>query len=132
MSRLQRMAAYAFLGWSADFAFNRALAPLRGQPLLEIETSPWMLPLYALIQPLFEPAHDVLRGRPWALRGAVYGAGFIGVEYATGRLLRHLLGEAPWDYSHVRFQLHGVTRFDYFPLWALAGLALERVHDRLT
>ncbi len=43
MSGWQRMAAYALLGWSTDFAFNRALAPLRGRPLLEVHTSPWML-----------------------------------------------------------------------------------------
>ncbi len=73
-----------------------------------------------------------MRGRlPWLPRGAVYGVGFLGVEYASGRLLRRLLGEAPWDYSHARYQLHGLTRFDYFPLWPLAGLGLEPVHDRL-
>jgi hypothetical protein len=131
MSRPRRMAVYALLGWGVDFAYNQALAPLRGEPVLEVRTSPWMLPLYGLIQPLFEPAHDALRGRSRLLRGAVYGAGFLGVEYASGRLLRRLRGQAPWDYSHVRFQLHGLTRFDYFPLWALAGLALEHVHDRL-
>ena len=132
MSRQQRTAAYALLGWSTDFAFNRVLAPLRGRPLLEVHTSLWMLPLYGLIQPLFEPAHDALRGRSRLVRGAVYGTGFLAVEYAGGRLLRRLRGEAPWDYSHVRFQLHSLTRLDYFPLWALAGLALERVHDRLS
>jgi hypothetical protein len=127
-----RFAAYAALGWCADFAFNRALARRRGQPLRAIETSLWMLPVYGLVQPLYEPAHNALRRRPWPVRGAVYGAGFLAVEYASGRLLRRLLGKAPWDYSHARYHLHGLVRADYFPLWALAGLGLERVHDRLT
>lgn len=131
MGRLSRAAVYAVVGYATDTAFNRALAPLRGERLLELHTSPWMLPLYALVQPLFEPVHDRLRGRPWPVRAATYGVGFIAVEYASGRVLRRLRGEAPWDYSHARFQLHGVTRFDYLPLWALAGLALERLHDRL-
>jgi hypothetical protein len=90
-----------------------------------------MLPLYALIQPLYEPAHDVLRTRAIPMRASAYGAGFLAVEYASGRLFRRVLGQAPWDYSHARLQLHGLTRLDYFPLWALAGLALERLHDRL-
>jgi hypothetical protein len=127
----RRFAAYAVLGWCVDFAFNHALARRRRQPLLEMRTSAWMLPLYGLIQPLYEPAHDVLRGRSWVLRGAVYGAGFMAVEYASGRVLRRLLGEAPWDYSHARYHLHGLVRADYFPLWAAAGLMLEPVHDRL-
>lgn len=55
-----------------------------------------MLPLYALIQPLFEPMHDALRDRvPLIVRGAVYGAGFMCMEYAGGRLLRRFRGEAP-------------------------------------
>jgi hypothetical protein len=91
-----------------------------------------MLPLYALVQPLFEPVHDALRDRvPLLVRGGVYGAGFMCMEYAGGRLLRRFRGEAPWDYSHTRFHVHGLVRVDYFPLWAAAGLALERVHDQL-
>ncbi len=131
MERLKRAAAYAVVGFAAESAFNGALARFRGERVLRLRTSPWMLPVYALVQPLFEPAHERLRGRPWPVRAAAYGAGFIGVEYASGRALRRLRGEAPWDYSHARFQVHGLTRFDYVPLWALAGLGLERLHDRL-
>jgi len=128
-----RAAVYALTGWGVDFAFNRLGALLHGRPLLENRTSPLMLPVYALIQPLYEPAHGLLRDRlRWPWRGAVYGAGFITVEYASGRLLRRVRGEAPWDYSHARRQLHGLTRFDYFPLWAAAGLMIERLHDLLT
>jgi uncharacterized membrane protein len=58
--------------------------------------------------------------------------GFFAVEYLFGRLLRNVVGEAPWDYSRARFNLHGLVRLDYLPLWAGAGLALEPLHDRLT
>jgi hypothetical protein len=128
VNALARAALYGALGWSTDFAFNQLLSTGRGQPL-ENRTSPWMLPLYALIQPLYEPVHDALRGRVWPLRAAAYGAGFIAVEYASGRVLRRLSGASPWDYSHARLQLHGLTRFDYFPLWGAYGLGLERLHD---
>jgi hypothetical protein len=132
VNALARAAFYAALGWSTDFAFNQLLARRRGQRVLELRTSAWNLPLYALIQPLYEPLHDALRGRAMPLRAVAYGAGFIVVEYASGRVLRRACGVAPWDYSHARLQLHGLTRFDYFPLWGAYGLALERVHDRLT
>lgn len=131
MNAPARAVLYGALGWATDFAFNQLLARRRGQRVLELRTSAWNIPLYALIQPLYEPVHDALRRRPWPLRAAGYGVGFIAVEYAAGRVLRRALGAAPWDYSHARFQLDGLTRFDYFPLWAVYGLALEGVHDRL-
>jgi hypothetical protein len=92
-----------------------------------------MLPVYAMSQPLFEPAHRAMRGRVsvWG-RALIYGGGFHAAEYLSGRLLRLVVGRAPWDYSDARWQLDGLIRFDYFPLWAAAGLATERLHDRLT
>ncbi len=96
-------------------------------------TSPLMLPVYAMIQPLFEPVHRAMGGRvPLWGRALVYGSGFHAAEYVSGRLLRRLVGRAPWDYSNTRWQLDGLIRFDYFPLWALAGLVTERLHDILT
>lgn len=90
-----------------------------------------MLPVYALAQPLFEPAHDRLRHRRAPIRAGAYAAGLTAVEYAAGRTLRAIREDAPWDYSHARFNLDGLVRADYLPLWAFYGLALERLHDRL-
>jgi uncharacterized membrane protein len=91
-----------------------------------------MLPVYSLLLPLFEPMHDSMRERPWAYRATVYGLGFLAVEYASGEVFRRTLGEAPWDYSDARYNLNGLVRLDYFFQWALMGLALEPLHDRLT
>ena len=93
--------------------------------------SPWMLPIYALLLPLYEPLHNRLRERPRAVRAAAYGCGFLAVEYATGSLLRQATGEAPWDYSYARYHVHGLIRPEYFFLWGAAGLALEPLHDSL-
>lgn len=118
-----RLVAYGLTGLAAELAFTG----LRGRP----RTSLWMFPLYALAQPLFEPAHDALRSRPLPLRAAGYAAGLTAVEYAGGRALRRVRGDATWDYSHARWHVHGLVRADYAPVWALYGLALERLHDRL-
>ena len=93
-----------------------------------------MLPIYALIRPLYEPLHDALNEKsvPGPIRGAIYAAGFMTAEYASGRLLRSVLGRAPWDYTYAPRHIDGLVRPDYFPLWAAAGLGLERLHDRLT
>lgn len=89
------------------------------------------MPVYALAQPLFEPVHDRLRRRPLALRAAAYGAGIVAVEYGSGKLMRRVLGSAPWDYGTARFAVDGLVRLDYLPLWSAYGLALERLHDVL-
>jgi hypothetical protein len=131
VSRLGRVFAYASLGWGVDACFT-ALNSLRrtGSPR---RSSLWNLPVYALAQPLFEPAHDALRRRaPAPVRGIAYGVGILGVEYGAGRLLRSALGAAPWDYSYARGNLDGLVRPDFLLLWSLYGLGLERVHDALT
>jgi hypothetical protein len=89
------------------------------------------VPVYGLAQPLFEPVHDRLTQRHPAVRGAAYGAGILAVEYASGRLLRRLVGSPPWDYGRARFAVDGLVRLDYLPLWAAFGLGLERLHEAL-
>jgi uncharacterized membrane protein len=133
-SRAGRFAAYGLLGWCAEVLFSGLHDFARARDLrLPSRTSLWMFPIYGMLLPMFEPLHDAMRDRvPAPLRGAVYAAGFFGVEYTTGWLLRTAIGQAPWDYSYARRQLHGLIRFDYAPLWGLAGLALEPVHDVLT
>lgn len=130
-SRAARFAVYAVTGCCAELAYTgiTGFGARAGRP--RAHTSPWMLPVYGLLQPLFEPLHDRMRPLPAVQRAAVYSAGFLAVEYASGRLLRRWVGEAPWDYSHARFHLHGLIRAEYVPLWAVAGLAVERLHDCL-
>ena len=129
--KLHRAVAYAAVGWVVEVAFSAVHDAARRHPV-RLRTSAWMLPIYALIQPLYEPLHNALRGRASVpVRAATYAGGFMAVEYASGRVLRAFLGRAPWDYSYARFHLDGLVRPAYFPLWGAAGLALERFHDRL-
>ncbi len=128
-----RSLVYGALGWCAEVTFTGLKEAARSRdPRLSARTSLWMFPISALARPLFEPAHDMMRGRvPAPARAAIYAVGFLAVEYAAGRGLREAVGAAPWDYSHARWNLDGLVRLDYAPLWAVAGLALEHVHDRL-
>ena len=129
---LTRTLIYSAVGFAAEVAFS-ALHDLKRGERVRLRTSAWMFPIYALITPLFEPLHDSIRHRlPTAQRAAVYGTGFLAVEYASGSLLRVTRGDAPWDYSYARVHLNGLIRPDYLFLWAAAGLGLERLHDRLS
>lgn len=126
-----RLPVYAAAGFVFEVAFS-ALHDLARGKRVRFRTSPWMLTVYALLLPLYEPVHDGLRDEPLPLRAAVYGLGFLGVEYASGTAFRRLLGEAPWDYTYAKRHVNGLIRPDYFFLWALAGLLAERLHDELT
>ena len=130
MNRIGRAFVYLGIGFVAEVGYSAAHDAFRGR-LLRFRTSPWMLPIYALLQPLYEPLHDRLRARPARERAAAYAAGFLTVEYASGRILRSARGQAPWDYSEARWNLDGLVRAEYILLWAAAGLALEPLHDAL-
>jgi hypothetical protein len=64
-------------------------------------------------------------------QGRRYGAGFQLAEFMSGSVLRRVASEAPWDYRHARFNIDGLVRLDYLPLWALVGLGTEQLDDRL-
>ena len=124
-SRSMRFLAYGLTGWAIDTLFV-CIQTGRRRP-----SSLMNVPVYGLAQPLFEPVHDRLRQHQPMQRAALYGAGILAVEYTSGRLLRRLIGHAPWDYSRARFGIDGLIRLDYLPLWAAYGLGLERLHDFL-
>jgi hypothetical protein len=129
---LTRSLIYGLLGWAVEICWTALPKRRPVDWTLTGHTYLWMFPIYALIGPLYEPVHTALRRAPWPLRAATYAAGFIAVETGTGLLLKRLTGRCPWDYTgRTRWQAGGVTRFDYAPLWAALGLALEPTHDTL-
>ena len=134
LSRGRRFLVYGLAGWCAEVLFTGVHDYLRHRdPRLPARTSLWMFPIYGLAQPLYEPLHRRLVAERASVpaRAASYGVGFFAIEYASGRLLRNVLGRAPWDYSEAKANVDGLIRLDYFPVWAAAGLALERLHDAL-
>ena len=131
MGAVKRLLAYSAVGFVAEVAVSAIHDVWRKKPV-RFRTSPWMLPVYSLLLPLYEPVHNGLRDRSWITRGTAYGLGFLAVEYASGVAFRSTLGEAPWDYSDARYHLDGLIRPDYFFQWAAMGLALEPLHDSMT
>jgi len=129
-----RFCLYGLLGWCLEVVWT-AVTGLRQDGKtdwrLRGRTSLWMFPIYGLLAPLYEPAHDSLRAWPWFMRGMLYLLGIWLIECLTGWLLRRLTGQCPWDYSHLRGHLHGLIAWEYGPVWFLFGLAMEPVHDFL-
>jgi uncharacterized membrane protein len=135
LRRGERALAYGLLGWSAEVVFSAAQNLLHRQTRdarLAGHSYLWMAPIYGLCAVLYEPTHDLLREHPIAQRAAVYAAGIMAVEYATGRLIHRVTGVIPWDYTERSpLAIRGAIRLDYAPVWAAAGIALERVDDAL-
>lgn len=127
-----RFVLYGLGGWCGEIVFTSLTESLpRRDWRLTGTTYLWMFPIYGLLAPLYEPAHNLIRGVPWPGRAIVWALGFTLIELITGWLIARLTGRCPWDYSDKRWAINAYIRWDYFPVWALVGLALEPIHDFL-
>ena len=52
--------------------------------------------------------------------------GIMLVEFISGSFLR-LFSLCPWDYSKTPYNISGLVRLDYFPVWFTAGLIFEYI-----
>jgi uncharacterized membrane protein len=112
-------------GWCMEILFTSFGSFLRGDARLMGQTSIWMFPIYGMAV-LIGPIYHKIAHMPLLLRGILYAAAIMAVEFTTGSLLR-LFAACPWDYSGTRYNIRGLVRLDYFPLWVLAGLIFERL-----
>jgi uncharacterized membrane protein len=127
-----RFFLYGLGGWCGEVLFTALTRSLPARDWRLVGTSYlWMFPIYGSIALLYEPAHDLIRPLAWPLRAVVWSLGFTTVELASGWLIKRLVGRCPWDYSDRRWAINAYIRWDYFPVWAAIGLALEPVHDLL-
>lgn len=127
---MQRFLIYGLLGWCLEILWTGLGSLFAGDVRLTSQTYLWMFPIYGLAV-LFEPLHDYIRPLPFWSRGLLWMLLFFTVEYLTGWLLKNIVGTAPWDYSYAFFNIHGLIRLDYAPVWFCTGLIFEKVHDWL-
>ncbi len=80
---------------------------------------------------LMEPAFRQLKDVYLPFRGMIYALFIFAAEYFSGLALMHF-GICPWDYSHAFYNMKGVIRLDYMPLWFFVGLIYERLYFGLT
>lgn len=127
-----RIVLYGLGGWCGEVLFTALTDSLpKGDWRLVGRTYLWMFPIYGLIAVLYEPVHELIRSGIWPLRAAIWSLGFTGVELIAGWTIARITGRCPWDYTDKRFAINAYIRWDFFPIWAVVGLALEPVHDAL-
>ena len=127
---LKRGFYYGLIGLMLEIAWTAFCSMLKGDMSLRAHTSLIMLPIYGMVL-FLEPMFCALRGvrLPALIRGLCYAVMIFAFEYLSGRMLM-LIGICPWHY-YGRFNIDGVIRLDYLPLWVFAGLMYEGVFCRV-
>ena len=129
---LIRYVLYGLGGWCGEVVFTALTNSLPKRDWRLVGTTYlWMFPIYGLLAVFYEPVHDLIRDLPLLVRAIIWSIGFTTIELITGWLITRVTGRCPWDYSDRRFAINAYIRWDYFPIWAIIGLALEPVHDFL-
>ena len=121
-----RFLIYGALGLFMEIIWTGLGSLFRKDYKLHASTSIWMLFVYGLAV-FLEPVCDITRRLPFYARGFAYVLCIFAIEFLTGAILKKAR-VCPWDYSGSRFNLFGLIRFDYAPVWFLAGLIFERAH----
>ena len=123
---ITRFAIYGAIGCLMEVLWTGLGELLNKNFRLSSKTSLWMFFIYGGVV-ILEPLFRILSPLNFLLRGIVYALLILIGEFISGSLLKHAK-ICPWDYSHTRYHVRGVIRFDYIPAWIVAGLLFERIY----
>ena len=112
-------------GWCMEIIFTSLHCVSDRDFKLTGNTSIWMFPIYGLAC-LLHPVCDQLKNKSLWVRGSIYTCVIFTGEYLSGTLLRRIHA-CPWDYSQSPWNVNGLIRLDYAPLWFGAGLLFEKI-----
>lgn len=87
-----------------------------------------MFPIYGMAA-VVSPLSKFLSKANTFVRGTIYTVCIFLMEFLSGSFLKkhHM---CPWDYSKAKFNIKGVIRLDYAPVWFALGLLYEKVLRR--
>lgn len=127
----RRFLFYGIVGWVTEVLFTGVCSLFSGSLTLSSQTYLWMFPIYGMAV-FLEPIHDRIRHIPWLIRGFIWASLILSFEYLCGWTLESLIGVCPWDYRKTTaYSINGYIRLDYLPIWFMAGLIFERIHNFL-
>lgn len=113
------------VGWCMEIIFTSVTNINRKDLRLMGKTSIWMFPIYGLAA-VIQPVYAKIKRWPTLCRGFLYSTGIMTCEFLSGSLLKKLK-ICPWDYTKAKYNIRGVVRLDFLPLWMMAGLVFERL-----
>lgn len=120
---IKRFFLYGFFGLLLEVLWTGINNMIRHDKSLRCTTSLWMFPIYGM-GIAFEPIINLIIILPMFVRGVTYMLCIFLAEYYSGSALRRY-AVCPWDYSNSSYNVQGLIRLDYAPLWFMVGLAYE-------
>lgn len=112
-------------GICLEVAYTGLISRIHHDRTMMGKTSILMFPIYGAAA-LLLPLCSLVKGWNVLWRGLLYMSCIFTGEYISGKLLS-LKGMCPWDYSHAPFNIQGLIRLDFAPLWFLTGLLFEKI-----
>lgn len=122
---MKNMIRCGICGWCLELLWTGFLSLCRRDPKLKGQSSLWMFPIYGMAA-FIGPLSKLLKKWSTFARGLVYTCCIFFTEYCSGSFLKKH-NSCPWDYSDAPFQINGVIRLDYAPLWFTTGLLYEKL-----
>ena len=117
------------IGWAMEILWTGLHAFRIRNLKLTGNSSLWMFPIYGSAA-FLAPVMQKMRNAPLFKRGLVYMACIFLGEYVSGTLLKRR-NMCPWDYSKARWNIDGIIRLDYAPVWFFTGLLYEKLFRRM-
>ena len=125
---------FACLGVTTEVVFTAFMnlinqTPLCGKPSVALAgmSYVWMLFIYGLIPIIGHYSYDKVKKHNVILRLIIYVTLIYIVEFISGFLLQKITGSCPWHYE-TGWQVMGLIRLDFFPVWALFCWIVERLY----
>ena len=117
-------------GWCIEVAFTSANAFLNKDKKMIGKTSAWMFPIYGMAASIGVIAPKIAH---WSTlrRSLLYGTSIMTTEYITGSLLTRF-DVCPWSYKDCKYNINGLVRLDFMPLWMITGLLYEKLLTSLS
>ena len=112
-------------GWGFECFFTGCKGITKHKKTLPCTTSLWMFGIYGMGY-LIEPIYKCIKNLPQLIRGFIYTALIFTTEYISGTVLKKHKA-CPWDYSKAKYNIKGIIRLDYAPLWFIVGLIYEKI-----
>lgn len=125
---LKRFFVYGTLGIALEVFWTGICVGLLGDKTFTGHSSIIMFPIYGS-GVLLEPCFEQLRERRLMLRGIVYACLIFAVEYFSGIVLTKL-NMCPWSYADAVYNVRGIIRIDYMPLWFMLGIFFESIYHK--
>lgn len=127
---IKRFFIYGSAGISLEIFWTGIWSLFYGDVTLTGHSSLIMFPIYGSAV-FMEPCFLQLNSENMFLRGSIYMSLIFAAEYFSGIFL-NIFNICPWSYSDALYNIRGVIRLDFMPLWFSVGLFYEKLYKILT